>query len=155
MNDRFFMSIAYKLACKAFEEGEVPVGALIVKDGEILSQAYNKRESEASPLAHAEVIAIQEACRKQGDWRLTGGEIYVTLEPCLMCMSLILESRIERVIYACPDLSIGICRNHLAQIQKLLPHHNEIRVLGGVESEKCSQLLKDFFQNKRALKQDT
>lgn len=146
----FFMSIAYEEACKALKKGEVPVGAVLVRGQEILGKAYNQRESLHSPLAHAEILAIQEACQKQKDWRLEGTHLYVTLEPCLMCTSLILESRISKVIYGCSDPNVGVFKNHLKSLQKMsLNHHDKLDVIGGVESEKCSSLLKEFFKNQR------
>ena len=99
MKEIKYMNEALKLAMNAFEEDEIPVGAVIVKDDKIIGSGYNKKEQTGNPLKHAELIAIEEACKRIGDWRLNDCEIYVTLEPCQMCMGAIAETRIKKVIY--------------------------------------------------------
>ncbi|MBR2388738.1 MAG: tRNA adenosine(34) deaminase TadA [Clostridia bacterium] len=150
-DDIFFMNEAIKLAQKAAELGEVPIGALIVRDGVIISEAFNLRETEKLATAHAELSAIEAACKKLGGWRLFGCTLYVTLEPCPMCAGAIVNSRIDRVVYGAPDLRFGACGS-LFNINSY-PLNHAFEITGGVCEEECKALLSDFFKELRKKKQ--
>ena len=142
------MTQAYKEAQKAFEEDEVPVGCVIVKDGKIIARAHNRKEKRNCALFHAEIECIRKAARKLDNWNLKGCEIYVTLEPCMMCTGALINSRIDRIIYGCKDPKGGaLVSNIRLQDIKLLNHYP--RIQGGVMEKECSDLLKEFFKNKR------
>ena len=144
MNHEFYMSLAYEEALKAKAQGEVPVGAVIVKNNEIISRAYNQKEQTQSVLSHAEILAVSSASLRLKTWRLEGCLIYVTLEPCLMCKGAIESARISQLIYACKDLKLeGV------DSQKNDKNHWKIDVVSGVMQEACSVLIKDFFKNLR------
>ena len=143
-NHDFYMSLAYEEALKAQKEGEVPVGAVIVKDAQVISRAYNQKESHQQTANHAEMLAIQKANVQLKSWRLEKCQIYVTLEPCLMCIGAIQSARFQKLIYGCKDPKIGAGRllNHLQQGPK-------VDILSGVMETECTQLLKTFFKNLR------
>ncbi len=149
-NDKKFMERAIELAKRAAELGEVPIGALVVKNGEIISEAYNLRETEKLATAHAEIAAIEAACRALGGWRLFGCTLYVTLEPCPMCAGAIVNSRIDRVVYGAPDRRFGACGSLFNMNSYPLNHAFEIE--SGVCEEECSALLSDFFAELRKKK---
>ena len=137
-----------KEARKAFEEDEVPVGCVIVKDGKIVARAHNRKEKKNCALFHAEIECIRKATKKLDNWNLKGCEIYVTLEPCMMCAGALINSRIDRIIYGCEDPKGGaLVSNIRLQDIKLLNHYPQIR--GRVMEKECSDLLKRFFKNKR------
>ncbi len=146
-----YMKRAIELAETAGAMGEIPVGAVVVKreTGEIISEAYNRRETDRNALAHAEVSAIDEACRKLGGWRLIGCDLYVTLEPCPMCCGAIINSRVERVIYGADDYKAGSVRS----VQKMfdMPYNHRPEVIPGVMAEECGQLLSSFFKRIRGI----
>jgi len=142
------MAQAYKEAQKAFEEDEVPVGCVITKDGKIIARAHNRKEKKNCALFHAEIECIQKAARKLDNWNLKGCEIYVTLEPCMMCTGALINSRIDRIVYGCEDPKGGaLVSNIRLQDVRLLNHYPQIQ--GGVMEKECSELLKKFFKNKR------
>lgn len=141
-----FMRFALSEAKKAFKIGETPIGAVIVKDGRIISRGYNKRETKKNALMHAEIIAINKACKKLGGWRLFGCDIYVTLEPCPMCMGAILQSRIENVYFGAYDKKAGALGS-ICDLSKLLPH--KVNFLGGIMENECSDIITLFFKNLR------
>lgn len=147
-----YMSRALELAREAFDEGEVPVGAVVVKKttGEIVGEGRNMREKAKSALAHAEIMAIDEACRTLGGWRLPECAIYVTLEPCPMCCGAIINSRIDNVIFGAYDVKSGSALS----VQKMfeLPYNYRPEVTGGVMEEECSAILSDFFRQLREKK---
>lgn len=148
MNDsEKFMMRAIELASKAAELGEVPVGAVIVKDGQIISEAYNRRETDKNATAHAELIAINEACRVLGGWRLWQCEMYVTLEPCAMCAGAIVNSRIGKVYAAAKDPKAGAFGSVINLNGYPLNHRPEI-IFGLCEKE-SSMILRDFFKKLR------
>jgi len=147
-NRAFFMKKALEQAEKAFLEEEVPVGAVVVKEDRILSQAYNKREKENNPCGHAEILALTQASEKLQSWRLEGCSIYVSLEPCLMCLGAILQARISSLIYACPDPKTGFSSYYKLDQQKNW-HKNRLKVHSSLFEEESSQLLKDFFKKLR------
>lgn len=147
MNEQF-MKEALRQAKKAAAVGETPIGAVIVRDGEIIARGYNKRETKKNALLHAEIIAIDRACRKLGGWRLPRCEMYVTLEPCPMCAGAIINSRIENVYFGAYDKKSGCAGSAADLFQKGLFNHN-VNVTGGVMEEKCAALLSDFFKKLR------
>ena len=144
-----FMREAIALAHKAYDLGEVPVGALIVdnKTGEVLARAYNLRETEKKATAHAEILAIDEACSKKGAWRLSGCTLYVTLEPCPMCAGALINSRIDRVVYGASDLLAGCCGSVINF--NSYPFNHAFSLECGVCEEECRALLQDFFKKRR------
>lgn len=147
-NDIKFMREALALAKKAAELGEVPVGAVVVNsEGIIIADAYNLRENKKSVIAHAEIIAIEQACRKLGDWRLSGCTLYVTLEPCPMCAGAIVNSRISRVVFGAYDMQAGCCGSVINF--NAYPFNHAFEIEGGVLKDECSAILADFFKNKR------
>lgn len=161
-----YMAEAIKEAKKAGGIEEVPIGAVIVLDGEIISRAYNLRETRQSSIAHAEVLAIDEACRKLGTWRLEDAELYVTLEPCPMCAGAIMLSRIKKVVYGAKDPKGG-CAGTFMNILEDERFNHQSEVIPGVLEDECGALLSDFFRElrkkkkqmknkaKEALEQDT
>lgn len=145
--DIAFMNMAIELALRAYNEGEVPVGALIVKDGEVIGKGYNMREQNGMATAHAEILAIEEACRKLGTWRLCECTLYVTLEPCPMCAGAIVNSRVDRVVYGVKDNAAGCCGS-LIDFNKY-PFSHSFSVTSGVCEKECLALLKNFFKTRR------
>ena len=144
------MKIALGLAREAGEEGEVPVGAVIVRNGEIVATGKNGREARKNALAHAEIEAIDNACKKLGGWRLPGCELYVTLEPCPMCAGAIINSRIEKVYFGAYDKKAGSVRS-LVQLFDL-PYNHKPLVYGGIMEDECAEVLSDFFRKLREKK---
>lgn len=145
--DEQFMRIALGQAEKAAGEGEVPVGAVIVRGGEVVSAAYNRRETGRSALAHAELLAIEEACRALGGWRLWECALYVTLEPCPMCAGAAINSRLRRVVFGAYDPKAGCCGSVLDLFSAPFNHHPEIT--GGILAEESAALLRAFFRERR------
>ena len=146
--DLYFMEKALELALCAEKSGEVPVGAIVIdKDGNILSSAYNLRETQKSAVAHAELIAIQDACNSLGGWRLSGCTLYVTLEPCPMCAGAIVNSRIDRVVFGAYDMQAGCCGS-VANFNAY-PFNHSFEIVGGVMEKECRELLTNFFDSKR------
>jgi tRNA(adenine34) deaminase len=145
--DVAFMREAMALAKLAEEIDEVPVGALIVRNGEIIAKAYNTRETSKCATHHAEVLAIEEACRTLGGWRLPGCTLYVTMEPCCMCAGAIINARIPRVVYGAPDLRFGAFGSliNLANI----PLNHKPEIVGGVLAEENVEMLRTYFKKKR------
>lgn len=141
------MGEALLLAAKAAEQGEVPVGAIVVQDGRIIAKAYNRRETDKMATAHAEILAIEEACRTLGGWRLPRCTLYVTMEPCPMCTGAVINSRIERVVFGCADLVAGCCGTRV-DLQGFRFNHS-FELMGGVREEESKQLLRDFFETRR------
>ncbi len=146
--DEHFMREALAEARKAMECGEVPIGAVVVRDGEIVGRGYNLRETKKDPTLHAELIAIREASARLGGWRLIGCELYVTLEPCPMCAGAIVQARIERVVYGAADPKAG-CAGTLMNLCDEPRFNHQLPVVAGVLAEECGQLLKEFFRRLR------
>ncbi len=142
--------MALELATRAAELGEAPVGCVIVRDGEIIGRGYNVREMDGTALGHAELIAIEEACRAVGGWRLCGCELYVTLEPCPMCAGACINSRIDRVIYGADDKKAGSVGSVTDLFE--LPYNHKPEVTRGVLSEECAEVLTSFFSKLRVEK---
>lgn len=152
-NDIYFMKRALSKARTAAKYGEVPIGAVIVKDGEIISSGRNMREKKNNALHHAEIIAIDRACKKTGAWRLTDCTLYVTMEPCPMCAGAIVNSRIKRVVFGCYDKKAGA----LGTVFNLhdYPLNHKYDVEGGVLEKECALILSDFFAELRKKKKGT
>lgn len=142
-----FMKRAIELAKRARYLGEVPVGAVVVKDNKIIGEGYNQREFNQNPIAHAECVAIEEAARVLGDWRLDGCEIYVTLEPCVMCSGAIINARISTVVFGAYDLKTG-CMDSVTNLTNL-PLGSKTEIYGGIYEEECKNLITKFFEEKR------
>jgi tRNA(adenine34) deaminase len=149
MNDEFYMREALSLARSAECLGEVPVGAIVVREGVIVGRGFNSPIGESDPTAHAEIAALRDAARNLENYRLPGCELFVTLEPCAMCAGAILHSRIARVVYGARDPKTGVHGSvvDLFAVDRL-NHHTE--VLGGILAEECGQLLSGFFAARRA-----
>ncbi len=147
-DDKYYMFIALKEAEKAAAIDEVPVGALIVKDGKIIARAHNQREKRNDPTGHAEILAIRAACRKVDSWRLVGCTIYVTIEPCSMCAGTILWARIAKIVYGANDPKGGALGSSYNLFeQKGLNHQLEIK--GGVLQDECASIISEYFKKKR------
>jgi tRNA(adenine34) deaminase len=152
--DASFMKLALQQARHASQRGEVPVGAVIVHDDQIVGRGYNRREELQSPIAHAEILALDEASRKLGYWRLTECDLYVTLEPCIMCAGAILQGRLRRVIFGCLDPKAGavISLYHLCDDRRL---NHRVPTTGGVMAKECATVLSEFFSSLREQKRIT
>lgn len=148
--DEKFMYMALEEAKKAFEIGESPVGAVIVRRGEVISAAYNTRETERNALHHAEIKAIDSACKKLNGWRLWECELYVTLEPCIMCSGAIMQARIPNLYFGAFDEKGG-CIKSCMDINLVKGLNHKIKYTGGILEGECSKLLKEFFQRQRSL----
>ena len=145
MNSRFMLR-AIELAKEALDAGEVPVGAVIVKDGQIIGEGRNRREEKKSALSHAEIEAINAANRKTGDWRLDNAAIYVTLEPCLMCTGAISASRIGEVVFGAYDTERGFV---VSRADINAAGDRNITVFGGIKEDECKALIDEFFKERR------
>lgn len=133
---------------KSFALDEVPIGAVIVREGEVIGRGHNLKETTGDPTAHAEMIAIRQAAQEIGDWRLEGASIYVTLEPCPMCAGAIVQSRIERLVFGAEDPKAGACGSLVNLVEDQRFNH-QVEVVRGISAHRCSKLLKDFFKSLR------
>lgn len=147
--DERFMRLALEEARRAATEGEVPIGAVVVLDGAVISSAHNRRELDHDPSAHAEFRAMTEAAQKLGRWRLSGCTVYVTLEPCLMCAGLMVNARIDRCVYGAPDPKGGALGT-LFDVSHDPRLNHEFAVTSGVHEGECASVLREFFQARRA-----
>lgn len=147
-DENYFMKKAIVLAKKAAEADEVPVGAVIVKDGKIIARGVNKKERKNCALFHAEIVAIEKACRKLGNWYLDGCEMYVTLEPCPMCAGALVNSRLDKLVFGAYDPKSGCCGSvmNIADDERF---NHRLQVKGGVMQQECASLLSEFFAAKR------
>lgn len=145
--NKSFMLEALGEAKKAYDEGEVPVGAVIVKDGEIIAKGHNQREQKQNALSHAEIECINTACKVLNSWRLDGCELYVTLEPCPMCTGAIINSRIKTVIFGAFDLRAGSMDSVINLCD--YPYNHKPEIYGGILEDECKKILEDFFKDKR------
>ncbi len=145
--DEIFMRQAILLAQEAAAEGEVPVGAVVVKDGRVVGTGRNRRETGKNALCHAELEAIDQACKTLGGWRLWQCELFVTLEPCPMCAGAIINARIPRVVFGARDKKAGSCGSVVNLFE--LPYNHQPELVSGVLEEECAKLLTDFFQKLR------
>lgn len=141
-----YMELAYNEALKALKYDEVPVGAILVKGDKVIAKAYNQRETKQLVTAHAETMVIEKACKKLHSWRLEDCILYTTLEPCIMCSGVIINSRIKKVVYGASDIK-------WMSLEQLIHQNNAINhkpeVVGGILKEKCSTLISDYFKDKR------
>ncbi|MBE6750199.1 MAG: nucleoside deaminase [Ruminococcaceae bacterium] len=145
--DKKFMSEALRLAREAANAGEVPVGAVIVKNGEIIAVGRNMREEKQNALSHAEIEAINTACKRLGSWRLDDCEMYVTLEPCPMCTGAIINARIKTLIFGAFDAKMGSVDSVVNLCD--YPYNHKVEIYGGICEEECKAVLKDFFEDLR------
>ena len=145
------MGIALREANKAADRGEVPIGAVVVRDDAVLGRGFNFREARRDPVAHAEIIAIRRAARKEVSWRLSGATIYITLEPCIMCMGAILLARIDRVVFGCHDPKGGAAGSlyDLSDDRRL---NHRVELTSGIREAECATILSDFFAGLRKQK---
>ena len=154
MDDERWMGEALKEAAGAYDEGEVPVGAVVVLEGRIIGRGHNRVESLKDPTAHAEIIAITAACAYKHDWRLEDATMYVTLEPCLMCAGAIIVSRMKRLVYGISDPKMGCC----GSVYEILGEGSGnvgVEVSGGMLGEECKTLLQEFFKERRTRAEKT
>ena len=145
--DEYYIREAMKLAAEAASIDEVPVGALVVLDDKIIATAYNTRETTKCATHHAELLAIEEACRVMGGWRLPGVTLYVTMEPCAMCAGAIINARIPRVVYGTRDIRFGAFGSALDLVK--IPLNHTPQVVGGVLEDECREMLTSYFKAKR------
>ncbi|KQX01466.1 zinc-binding protein [Massilia sp. Root418] len=147
--DEAFMRAALEQAQCAWNQGEVPVGAVVVKDGVVIARGYNQPIGKHDPTAHAEIVALRAAAEALGNYRLPGCELYVTLEPCVMCSGAMMHARLARIVYGAPDPKTGACGSVVNLFeQEQLNHHAQ--TVGGVLADDCAGLLKSFFAARRA-----
>jgi tRNA(adenine34) deaminase len=146
--DERHMRVAIEAAGIAEENGDVPIGAVIVYQDRIIARAYNQREQLQDPTAHAEIVALTQAAEFVGSWRLEGCTMYVTLEPCCMCAGALVLSRMDRLVYGCDDPKAGACKSlyNIVQDERL---NHRLEVTAGVLAQDCSTILQDFFQGRR------
>ncbi len=146
--DQSFMELALKQAALALQADEVPIGAIIVKDGEIVGQGFNQKITLNNALAHAEIMAINQASKNLATWNLNYCTLYVTLEPCAMCVGALVHARLKRLVFGAYDPKSGACGSAFALLNQPYLNH-QLLVTGGVLADKCGQLLVDFFHEKR------
>jgi len=149
LQSEYFMNMAYKEALKAYKKTEVPIGAVIAKEGIIISKAHNERETKNDATLHAEISAIKKACRKLGSWRLDGCDIYVTLEPCLMCAGAIIQARIRTVFIGALDPKAGAFGS-VTDVRNIQQLNHKINAVYGIMEKECSNVLKEFFKELRS-----
>jgi tRNA(adenine34) deaminase len=147
--DLRYMREALRLAAAAAARGDVPVGALVVQDGRITGVGFNTREAHADPTGHAEIVALREACRRAGRWRVDGATLYVTLEPCPMCAGALVNARVARLVYGAADPKAGAARSLFSLCDDPRLNHR-MQVAPGVLAEPCAELLQRFFRDARA-----
>jgi tRNA(adenine34) deaminase len=146
--DDYFMRLALREADRALEHEDVPIGAVVVRDGEVVAAAHNERELRQDPTAHAEVIALREAARAAGTWRLLDTVLYVTLEPCAMCAGAIVLARVPRVVFGASDPKAGACGSVLDVLGEARLNHRPV-LAGGLLAAECGELLSSFFASRR------
>ena len=150
MTDILWMNEALAEARLASESGEVPIGAVLVYEGKIVSMAHNMRETSLNPLHHAEILVLEAAAKALGNWRLENCALYVTLEPCPMCLGALLQARVSRLVYGCTDPNREIATfPSIAGKAEISGNSHIVKITGGILKEECSKLLKDFFKAKR------
>lgn len=148
-DDAFFMALAYNQAIDAWKQDEVPIGAVIVLGGEVIAAAHNQRDSTRDPTAHAEILALTQAAKAIGDWRLNAATLYVTKEPCPMCSGATLMARLKRVVYAVPDPKMG-CLGGATDLNQLAKSNHRLEITRGVLEPTCLELLQAYFRLKRS-----
>ena len=147
-DDIYFMKLALEEAEIAFKEGEIPVGAVLVKSGNVIAKSHNQRETSKDPTGHAEIITLRYGSRENDNWRLTDTTLYVTKEPCIMCAGAMVNARLGRLVYGCRDEKGGAVDSlyHVLSDKRL---NHQVEVVSGVLEEECASILKKFFQNRR------
>ncbi len=148
-NDEYFMGLALDEAEKALNSGEIPVGAVLVRNNDVIEKAFNQKEAESDPTAHAELIVIREGAKKRDDWRLSDATLYVTKEPCVMCAGAIVNARLGKLVYGCKDDRFGAVNSRYQLLHDPGLNH-QVRVVTGVLAEACSEILKKFFKMRRS-----
>jgi tRNA(adenine34) deaminase len=146
--DQYFMRLALREAERALEHDDVPIGAVLAREGEVVASAHNERELRQDPTAHAEILTLREAARVGGSWRVLGAVLYVTLEPCAMCAGAIVLARVPRVVYGARDPKAGACGSVLDVLAEPRLNHRP-EVAGGLLAEECGALLSEFFASRR------
>ncbi|HQQ62332.1 MAG TPA: tRNA adenosine(34) deaminase TadA [Pseudomonadales bacterium] len=147
--DELFMRRALELALAAQQRGEVPVGAVVVRDGEIIGEGFNQPISSCDPTAHAEVVALRDAASRIGNYRLPGATLYVTIEPCTMCAGALVHARVQRVVYGTPETKSGVAVSHIGLFDAAHFNHRII-CEGGVLEQECAALMREFFKSRRS-----
>lgn len=150
-NHEFYMAIALEEAEKAYKKGEVPIGAVLVVDGQVIARAHNDREESQQALNHAEILVIKEACEKIGFWRLDNSYLYSTIEPCMMCSGAIVQARVENVVFGARDPKNGCCGSKMNIAASGIFNH-DANIISGVLEEECSAIMKRFFKELRESK---
>ena len=153
MNDLYYMGLALDEARKAYDLGEIPIGAVLVMDDQVVAKGHNMREIWHDATAHAEMIVIREACQKLKRWRLTGATLYVTIEPCPMCAGALVMSRIDRLVYGSSDYKAGAVESIFNIVQNDALNHSMV-VASGVRSDECAEIMRDFFRSRRKSKKN-
>ncbi len=148
MNDEYFMKIALEEANKAYMEDEVPIGCVVVYKGEVIGRGYNKRSQRKSTIAHAEIIAIDNACKHLGDWRLEDCTIYSTVEPCIMCSGAIIQARIKRLVFGTNNKKFGTAGS-ITNVFELDGFNHKLEVSKNIMKDECSLIMKNFFKKIR------
>ena len=148
MDDRGFMRMALEEARLAAGEGEIPVGAVLVKDGKVLAREHNRREATGNPLDHAELLALQAAASRLGNWRLEGSTLYVTLEPCPMCAGALVQARAGRLVFGARDLKLGAAGSRYNLVHDETTHHR-LDITDGIMEDECREILRGFFEARR------
>ncbi len=143
------MGLALAEAQLAAEEGEVPIGAVLVQDGAVISRAHNRRENDKDATAHAEMLVIRDACQKLGRWRLSGTTLYVTIEPCPMCAGALVMSRLDRLVYGSPDYKAGAVESLFNIVSHPALNHR-LEVTAGIRQEECAAAMQAFFRKRRS-----
>ena len=152
--DEKYMKQAIKQAWKAYDNGDVPIGCVLVRDGRVIARGYNRRNKDGQVLAHAELLAIRKASKLLGDWRLEDCTMYVTLEPCQMCSGAIVQARIPRVVIGCMNPKAG-CAGSIINLLDMKEFNHQVETERGILEEECSEMLKRFFKELRVkLKQE-
>ena len=146
--DDYFMGVALREAERALEHDDVPIGAVVVHDGEVLAAAHNERELRQDPTAHAELVVLREAARALGSWRVLDSVLYVTLEPCAMCAGAIVLARVSRVVFGASDPKAGACGSVLDVLGEPRLNHRPV-LTGGLRAQECAELLSAFFASRR------
>ncbi|WP_378955652.1 tRNA adenosine(34) deaminase TadA [Pelosinus sp. sgz500959] len=148
IDDSYYMGLALEEARKAYDLGEIPIGAILVMDEQVIARGHNMREIWHDATAHAEMIVIRESCEKLKRWRLTGATLYVTIEPCPMCAGALVMSRIDRLVYGSSDYKAGAVESLFNIVQNDALNHSMV-VASGVRSDECAEIMRDFFRSRR------
>jgi len=148
ISDEAGITLALRQAAKAEAKGEIPIGAVIFLNGKVIATGYNLKESKKDPTAHAEIVAIRKACRQLDNWRLTDCVLYVTLEPCPMCLSAIIQSRVSRIVFGATDPIMGACGSKV-DLSKTHSANPTIEIVGGVLEGECREVIDNFWRKRR------